>query len=95
MDDKLFAELIESVEEGGRILKGEIAPSRKFHFSPLDIKGIRTKVGKTQKEFASMIGVKVTTLRNWEQGKRNPSGPAMALLKVASYNPSILEEALT
>jgi len=41
-----------------------------------------------------MIGVSVATLRNWEQGRRVPEGPARALLKVASKNPEAVEEAL-
>ena len=46
-----------------------------------------TSVGMWPSEFALMIGVSVSTLQNWEQGRRNPDGPARALLKVASENP--------
>jgi len=41
-----------------------------------------------------MIGVSVATLRNWEQGRRTPDGPALALLQVAAHNPAAVVEAL-
>jgi putative transcriptional regulator len=41
-----------------------------------------------------MIGVSVATLRNWEQGRRRPEGPARALLKVAAANPEMVAAAL-
>ena len=49
---------------------------------------------KTQSEFALLIGVSVSTLQNWEQGRRKPEGPARALLKVASKNPDAVCKAL-
>jgi len=91
---KDFEELIESVREAGRILRGEAQPSREFTFSPQDVQAIRKKLRKSQDEFALMIGVSVATLRNWEQGRRQPHGPARALLKIASENPKAVEKAL-
>ena len=52
------------------------------------------KLGVSQSEFALMIGVSVATLRNWEQGRRTPEGPALALLRVAAKNPRAVAEAL-
>ena len=60
----------------------------------MDVKAIRGRLGKSQAEFALMIGVSVSTLQNWEQGRRRPEGPAQALLKVASVNPEAVAEAL-
>lgn len=94
MRQKEFEELIESVREGGRILRGEAKPSREFSFSSEDVQAIRKKLNKSQDEFALMIGVSVATLRNWEQGRRQPHGPARALLKVAAENPKAVEKAL-
>ena len=71
--------------KAGRIIK----------FHPADIKAIRMRLGKSQSEFALMIGVSVATLPNWEQGRRNPVGPARALLKVAAENPKAVEQALS
>jgi putative transcriptional regulator len=89
-----FEELLESVREGGRILRGEAKPSREFSFTPEDVQSIRKKLKKSQDEFALMIGVSVATLRNWEQGRRQPHGPARALLKIAAENPKAVEKAL-
>lgn len=94
MKSKDFDELVESVREAGRILRGEAKPSREFSFTPEDVQGIRAKLKKSQDEFALMIGVSVSTLRNWEQGRRRPHGPAKALLKIASENPKAVEKAL-
>lgn len=89
-----FEELVESVREAGRILRGEAKPSRQFTYSADDVRAIRKKLRKSQDEFALMIGVSVATLRNWEQGRRQPHGPARALLKVAAENPKAVEKAL-
>jgi putative transcriptional regulator len=56
-------------------------------FEPTDIKMIRYSLHATQRQFARMFGISVETLRNWEQGKRRPQGPARALLRVAKANP--------
>lgn len=61
---------------------------------PTDIKKIRTRLDKSQSEFAMMIGVSVATLRNWEQGRRMPHGPAQVLLRVAAVSPKAVAEAL-
>jgi len=89
-----FEELLESVREAGRILRGEAKPSREFSFTPEDVQSIRKKLKKSQDEFALMLGVSVATLRNWEQGRRHPHGPARALLKIAAENPQAVEKAL-
>jgi len=63
-------------------------------FRPTDVQAVRSKLGASQSEFALMIGVSVATLRNWEQGRRTPDGPALALLRVAAKNPEAVAEAL-
>jgi putative transcriptional regulator len=94
MKKEAFDEMIGSIREAGRILRGEQKPSREFTFAPDDVRAIRAKLRKSQDEFALMIGVSVATLRNWEQGRRQPHGPARALLKVAAENPKAVEKAL-
>lgn len=94
MKKEAFDELLESVREAGKILRGEAKPSREFTFTPEDVQAIRKRLKKSQDEFALMIGVSVATLRNWEQGRRQPHGPARALLKVAAENPKAVEKAL-
>lgn len=90
-----FEALVTSVKQAGRIRRGRMKASRSISFRPADIRAIRLKVKKTQAEFALMIGVSVSTLRNWEQGRRMPEGPARALLKVAAENPKAVAEALS
>jgi putative transcriptional regulator len=95
MRKKDFDKLAASVKQAGKIKHGKLKPSRLFVFKPADIKAIREKLGKSQSEFALMIGVSISTLQNWEQGRRQPEGPARALLKVAAENPEAVVEALS
>lgn len=90
MKDELFEELLASVKEGGVILRGEKDPSRSFHLDRLDIKRIRDRYNLTQEQFSAMLGISVRTLRNWEQGRRIPEGPAMVLLRVAEKHPEVI-----
>jgi DNA-binding transcriptional regulator YiaG len=59
-----------------------------------DISALRKFVGLTQTQFAQAIGISVHTLRNWEQGRRRPDGPALALLRIAARHPRIIRENL-
>jgi putative transcriptional regulator len=94
MKKKEFDQLIESVREAGKIKRGRIAPSRRIVFKPADVRKIRANLGASQSEFALLIGVSVSTLQNWEQGRRQPEGPARALLKVAAAHPDAVRDAL-
>ncbi len=95
MKPEMFKDLVKSIRQAGSILRGEMKPSRMDVYEPIDIKRIRTKLKKSQSEFAVLIGVSVATLQNWEQGRRKPEGPARALLTVAAANPEVVEKALT
>jgi putative transcriptional regulator len=57
-----------------------------------DISALRRFVGLTQAQFALAMGISVHTLRNWEQGRRHPEGPAIALLRIAARHPRIIRE---
>ena len=70
-----------------RITRGRIDPVT-------DIVALRRFAGLTQGEFAEALGISVHTLRNWEQGRRSPEGPALALLRVAARYPRVLRENL-
>jgi putative transcriptional regulator len=94
MKKKDFDNLVASIRQAGRIRRGKATPARVTEFAPVDVKAIRQRLGKSQLEFARMIGVSVGTLRNWEQGRRRPEGPARALLKVASFHPEVVAAAL-
>ena len=90
MKDELFDELIASVREGGKILRGKAKPSRSFVIDVPDVKKIRANYKLSQIEFAALMGISVKTLRNWEQGRRSPEGAARVLLNVAAKHPKIV-----
>ncbi len=94
MNNDAFDQLARSVRQAGQIRRGQRRASRVTEYRAADVKAIRRRLGKSQSEFALMIGVSVATLRNWEQGRRTPVGPARALLKVAADNPDVVERAL-
>ena len=87
MKDDLFDELVQSVREGGAILRGEVEPARSFVIETPDVKAIRSRFQLTQYEFAALLGISVKTLQNWEQGRRTPHGSARVLLQVAEKHP--------
>ena len=89
-----FSKLMESVKQAGRIKKGKLKPGRVYKYDTPDVVAIRKKLHVSQREFASMIGVSIDTVQNWEQGRRTPRGPARALLRVARRRPKALLEAL-
>ena len=89
-----FKEFLNSIDQARKIHKGRLRPGRVFKFNPVVVKNIRKKLHVSQSKFAYMIGVSINTLQNWEQGRRKPEGPAMALLKVAETDPKTVMKAL-
>ncbi|MEW5959974.1 MAG: NadS family protein [Chloroflexota bacterium] len=87
MKEELFAELVESMREAGAIMRGEKEPSRIFVVAEPDVKSIREQYQLSQSQFASLLGISIKTLQNWEQGRRSPRGPARVLLQVAAKHP--------
>lgn len=92
MNEHDFEKLVESVKQAGAIKRGTMQPGRITQFAPADIKSIRKKLDKSQAEFALMIGVSVSTLQNWEQGRRQPEGPACNELRMKAGLPSLKNE---
>jgi putative transcriptional regulator len=70
-----------------RIMEGRITSGK-------DVSALRRFVALTQGDFARALGISIHTLRNWEQGRRKPEGPALALLRIAARHPKILHENL-
>jgi putative transcriptional regulator len=89
-----FSKLVQSIKQAGQIKRGKRKPSRAFRYRIPNIKTIRSKLKVSQSEFALMIGVSTNTVQNWEQGRREPEGPAKALLRVAEKNPRAIFDAL-
>jgi putative transcriptional regulator len=87
MKTETFNELLASVREAGAVLRGARHPARVRELTAESVPVVRSKLGLSQPEFARMIGVSVGTLRNWEQGRREPTGAAKVLLRVAARYP--------
>jgi len=94
MNENDFKLLSESIRQAGEIRQGLRKPSRTFRIEDPDPKVIRERLGLSQSRFAAIIGVSVRTLQNWEQGRREPEGPAKALLRVVDREPQAVLQAL-
>ena len=70
-----------------RLIRGEFRSGQ-------DVAALRRFIGLSQPQFAKAIGISVHTLRNWEQNRRRPEGPALALLRIAARHPRIILESL-
>jgi putative transcriptional regulator len=73
-------------------MRRETHPSRRYEFDHPDVRLIRKKYGLSQEKFATLLGISVSTLRNWKQGRRKPEGPARVLLYIAASNPGAILE---
>lgn len=94
MDKKLFSRLTDSMKQMNDIIDGDTFPSRETIVSNVKVKTIRQATGLTQIGFARLLAVNVGTLRNWEQGRREPTGPAKALLRAINNDPTHVLKAL-
>ena len=94
MRDALFDELLESVRQGGRILRGKGKAGRRTRIEEPDVAAIRAAYALSQEQFAALLGISVRTLQNWEQGRRRPHGPARVLLRVAARHPEAVLESV-
>lgn len=94
MDKALFEDLVSSLQEAKAISKGKALASRRFEVTAPDAKAVREQIGLSQSEFARLMRVSVKTLQNWEQHRRNPTGPAAALLKIMSAAPDVALKSL-
>ena len=86
--------LLESARQAGEIVRGERAPSREFHVDATMVKELRARMNLSQARFAELLSVELGTLRNWEQGRREPTGPARALLRAIKKDPKNVLKAL-
>ena len=95
---KVGQDLLESVEELTRHARGEdTGAQERVVFVPetVDVKAIRSKLGLSQREFARSYGVIVSTVRDWEQGRRKPDVAARALLTIIDREPEAVRRALS
>ena len=94
MRRRMFDQLLQSVKEGGAILRGEGKAARRIVVGSPEVRAIRERTSLSQSEFAGLIGVSVKTLQNWEQDRCRPTGPAVALLKIIAQEPKLAVEAI-
>ena len=81
-------------EESAFIRTGELKGGKIHIAAEIDSAAIRAKTGLSQANFAKQIGVSVATLRNWDQGRRVPDGPAQVLLRMLNQDPGIVQRTL-
>jgi putative transcriptional regulator len=93
---KDFDGLMRGLRQARAYAKGRSVPGTKLHLRRrVDVSAIRARTGLSQETFARRIGVSVGTLRNWEQGRRKPDGPAKVLLSLLERDPGIVERTLS
>jgi putative transcriptional regulator len=91
--------LIRSVKQAIAWASGENVPVRvtmvEVHRAPaIDVRSLRQKLGLSQSQFSTRFGFTAATVRNWEQGRTQPDGPARILLAVIAHHPEAVEDAL-
>lgn len=95
MKDKDFEGLMDSIGQACAFARGDAVEGLRIHAEkPIDIAAVRKRAGLTQAEFSRQIGVSAATLRNWEQGRRKPDGPARILLAMLARDPTIVGRTL-
>jgi putative transcriptional regulator len=88
--------MLQGAKEALAFARGEADPKDyRIHVPPdIDVKTIRRRLKLTQDEFSRRFGIPQGTLRDWEQGRRRPEGPARAFLLVIQHEPKAVERAL-
>ena len=87
--------IMQGLNEALAHARGEDVPGLQLHVpASVDVSAIRRRTGLSQAAFSRRIGVSPATLRNWEQGRRTPEGPARVLLAMLERNPRVVEETL-
>lgn len=88
--------IVQGLREAAAHARGAKVPGLKLHVPrKIDVHAIRQRTGLSQEMFSQRIGVSPGTLRNWEQGRRSPDGPARVLLAMLARNPRIVEDTLS
>ncbi len=91
---KTRLERLQAVAAEAAALKRSEKTGAKTHSPATIIKGLRARLGLSQALFAERYAIPVGTLRDWENGRRQPEGAALALIRVISYAPDVVEKAL-
>lgn len=102
MNHRVFKTLLEATrarrqqryERLARLVQAVAPAAHPTRSEPLDVRAVRALTGLSQAMFAELLGIELSTLRNWEQGRREPTGPARALLRAIRNNPVGVIQAL-
>jgi putative transcriptional regulator len=87
---KAGGRILRSIREAQAFASGEVTEGFGVH-DFVDVKALRARLGLAQPEFAARYGLSVSTLRDWEQGRTVPDGPAQVLLRVIDAAPDVVE----
>jgi len=85
-------EILEGLNEIKEFKKGNVQLKISELSEPSEPKVIRSKLKLSQSAFAGLLGVSMRTLQDWEQGRRSPQGPAIALLRIAEQHPEVFAD---
>ncbi len=91
-DRDIGQKVLDGIREIKSFKKGEFRLQTHTLSEPSPPKVIRQKLKLSQSAFASLMGVSPRTIQDWEQGRRQPQGPAKSLLRIAEQNPEIFTE---
>lgn len=91
---KAFDSIKAGLEQAKTHAEGNNSQVLIHKIEPVDVKAIRERTNMTQREFAASFGISLGTLRHWEQGKRQPRGPARVLLRVLAKEPAAVINAI-
>ena len=92
MSRDIGLEILEGLNEISNFKQGKVQLKITELSEPSEPKIIRSKLKLSQSAFAGLLGVSMRTLQDWEQGRRNPQGPAIALLRIAEQHPEVFAD---
>jgi putative transcriptional regulator len=91
---KFADDLLQGLSEAVAYAQGDVSGARVSLVEVVDVRGIRRGLGMSQAAFAEAYRIPLATLKNWEQGRRVPDGPAAAYLQVIARVPAVVKGAL-
>ncbi len=91
---KAFKNIMAGLEDALAFAEGDNSRAKAHKIEVVDVKAVRKKTGLSQPKFAAVFKIPVGTLRGWEQGRRQPEGPAVALLRIIDKEPETAIRAL-
>jgi len=91
-DRDIGMEILDGIKEIKKHIEGKVNLKTTVLSDPSPAQIIRKKLELSQASFASLMGVSIRTIQDWEQGRRSPKGPAKSLLRVAEQHPEIFAD---